>query len=411
MQQFYTTWNADTLRMTWTRRELGRRRRPVRLSRHRRGRRDHARQPVPDWPEWRQHNRAPAGFWRGLPGVGARHPDRNAAKVERQRLGAGTDAGRSRSIISIRARAPSSTDIALPFSLLGLASASSLKVVAVATEENALQLWAAFPDKNPLNSPRMTSALGQGRAFGNFALTQAYTFAALQSGVTPNGGKLPGADVRAGAPERPGRRSRSASWRHRSSTLIAPDTRIDANLDGVPDQALPIGPTLCRSAMASSVTYTLRYENRGSDTARAVQVEANAYGALRFANGQRYGDLQPRRHHAPVSRPRCKSIGMINTALNGALRRAGYHTFRRAARRLRLAMGAAPGRQLPRRRTSRSRAAVPTRIRASTPSAGSSSDPAGVPRSHWMSTGSTVELSRLRRRSTARGAATSTSAR
>src|SRR5207253_10084231 len=69
--------------------------------------------------------------------------------------------------------APMRTDIALPFDLLGLTPAASLKVVAVATEENALQLWAAFPDKNPLDSPKITSAAGQGRSFGNFALTQA----------------------------------------------------------------------------------------------------------------------------------------------------------------------------------------------------------------------------------------------
>src|SRR5690606_13576841 len=47
------------------------------------------------------------------------------------------------------------TDLYLPFSLLGLSNASSLGIVAVASEEGALQLWAASPDKNPLNSARV----------------------------------------------------------------------------------------------------------------------------------------------------------------------------------------------------------------------------------------------------------------
>src|SRR5699024_2594365 len=90
------------------------------------------------------------------------------------------------------------------FALLGLTPTSSLKIVALATDEGALRPWAAFPDKNPLTSPLVASASGQGRDYGSFALTQAYTFASLGSGIAPNGGKLPGADVQATVASDPG---------------------------------------------------------------------------------------------------------------------------------------------------------------------------------------------------------------
>ena len=44
------------------------------------------------------------------------------------------------------------TDLYIPFSWLG--SPSSMKLVALASEEESLRLWAAMPDHNPLNSER-----------------------------------------------------------------------------------------------------------------------------------------------------------------------------------------------------------------------------------------------------------------
>jgi len=65
-----------------------------------------------------------------------------------------------------------------------------------------------------------------------------------------------------------------------------------------------------------SLTYTLRYANRGSATAKAVQVKAKAFGALRFANGSdtaifNLGDIA-----AGISGT-LQIKGAINSALNG----------------------------------------------------------------------------------------------
>ena len=68
------------------------------------------------------------------------------------------------------------TDLSLPFAMLGLTPQSSLKIVAVATEQQKLRVWASFPDRNPLNSALVT---GSSASLDTFALTQAYTFATL----------------------------------------------------------------------------------------------------------------------------------------------------------------------------------------------------------------------------------------
>jgi len=68
--------------------------------------------------------------------------------------------------------------------------------------------------------------------------------------------------------------------------------------------------------IGTKVTYSLRYANRGSSTARDVKVTARAFGALRFENGQAsatytLGDLT-----AGISST-LQIIGVVNTALNG----------------------------------------------------------------------------------------------
>ncbi len=62
------------------------------------------------------------------------------------------------------------TDLYLPFSLLGISNASSLGILAVASEEGALRLWAASPDKNPLNSARVLNSAAVGRNLSSNAL-------------------------------------------------------------------------------------------------------------------------------------------------------------------------------------------------------------------------------------------------
>src|SRR5690606_27517903 len=88
------------------------------------------------------------------------------------------------------------SDVLLPFDWLGLDAGSPLNLVAVATEEGALQLWAAAPGQNPLNSPRLLGA-ARAQVLDDFQLTQFYQLDDLSNGVRPDGGQVIGSDLRA----------------------------------------------------------------------------------------------------------------------------------------------------------------------------------------------------------------------
>jgi subtilisin-like proprotein convertase family protein len=83
------------------------------------------------------------------------------------------------------------TDLYLPFNLLGLPSpsgggAGGLSLVAFATEDDGLRLWATMPARNSVNSPRVLDAvITTGVQY--FPLTHSYTWASLGSGLCPNG--------------------------------------------------------------------------------------------------------------------------------------------------------------------------------------------------------------------------------
>jgi hypothetical protein len=173
------------------------------------------------------------------------------------------------------------TDLTLPLDLLELGAAASVKVVAVASEEGALQLWAAFPDKNPLNSPRLA---GADRAIGDFALTQAYALGPLAAGAEPNGGRQPGGDVGASLSSAQGGVA-AAFLGDALFDLLAPGGRLDADGDGLADPGPLAGLSAPAVGAAQAVSYTLRYANRGAATAEDVRVSARAFGALRFAGG------------------------------------------------------------------------------------------------------------------------------
>src|SRR5262249_6233385 len=83
-----------------------------------------------------------------------------------------------------------------------------------------------------------------------------------------------------------------------------------------PDQALPVGVDVVPVGNGQQVSYILRYENRGSATAKVVQVKAKAYGALRFASGSDTATFNLGDITAGVSST-LQIDGIINTALNG----------------------------------------------------------------------------------------------
>ncbi len=77
------------------------------------------------------------------------------------------------------------TDLYVPFSTLGISEPASttLSLLAVASEEDALRLWATMPPRNNLNSERIVDSAGASE-FQQFALTKSYSWQ-LADGMCP----------------------------------------------------------------------------------------------------------------------------------------------------------------------------------------------------------------------------------
>ena len=90
-------------------------------------------------------------------------------------------------------RAQRTTDLYLPFAMLGITdpATSPLDLIALASEEDALHLWATLPNTNPVNITAARSVTGlAGTAAAEtlvFDLTQRYHWDQVGSGLCPNG--------------------------------------------------------------------------------------------------------------------------------------------------------------------------------------------------------------------------------
>ena len=186
-------------------------------------------------------------------------------------------------------------DLLLPYSWLDITNASSLKLVALASEEEALQLWATMPDKNPLNSPRVISPLAAGRDLSSFALTQYYEWPTLPvaPGILPNDGQFADADLLVTLTAVPS----GATVGYLNSDLLdvlSPDSRLDADLDGVLDLALPVDSNPIPLADGQAIAYTISYTNRGEASISNAQLALTAYGGLQLdGNNTQVVDLGP----------------------------------------------------------------------------------------------------------------------
>jgi hypothetical protein len=176
------------------------------------------------------------------------------------------------------------TDLLLPFSLLGLTPASALQLLAVASEEDGLSLWAAAPHKNPLNSPAVISPLAQNRDLRTWRLTQFQRFPTLGAGIWPNGQRPIASDLRLSL--------RSAAGGYSAGYLaddlldvLIPGAPLDANLDGQPDQPLPVAENPQPVGNGQAVAYTVSYGNSGSERAEDVRLTVTTRGALRLSDG------------------------------------------------------------------------------------------------------------------------------
>jgi uncharacterized repeat protein (TIGR01451 family) len=188
---------------------------------------------------------------------------------------------------------PVATELLLPFSLLGISNSSALGVLAVASEENALRLWAAAPDHNPLNSERAINPLAVGRDLSNFALTLYHQWPNLNLGQVPNAGRFADSDLIVTV---------ESLWPSAGAGFLTSDlldllrfgTPLDPNGDGVLDVALPGSANVPPVGNGLSIQYRVHYINNGPAAAPNVNINLTGSGALNVSGGAiNLGDVAP----------------------------------------------------------------------------------------------------------------------
>ncbi len=176
---------------------------------------------------------------------------------------------------------PATTDLYLPFAWLG--APATLKLVAIATEEEALHAWAAMPDKNPLNSERSVNSLALPYLDSAFSLVHHYEWATPgAAGACPATGHFQGADLQTALTSGPA--GLAVGYLHHDLPgLLAPGAFLDTDLDGTPDSAnLPFDIEPAPIGQGATVEYTLHIANQGQAEATDVVVTATARGGLEF---------------------------------------------------------------------------------------------------------------------------------
>ncbi len=207
------------------------------------------------------------------------------------------------------------TDLRLPFSWLGLTPASSLKLLAVASEDAALNLWASAPNKNPLNSPRVISPVAQNRDLRSYQLTQFIPFPSLGAGILPNDARSIVSDLRLGITS--SRNGFDAGYlADNLYDVLTPGTPLDVNLDGQPDQPLPMAEDPQPVGNGQAISYTVAYQNSGSQVAENVQIAITTRGALRLTDGSTNRTLSLGDVAAGISTT-VQIEAVVNTSFNG----------------------------------------------------------------------------------------------
>ena len=185
------------------------------------------------------------------------------------------------------------TDLYLPFDLIGLASGGSLDLIALASEQDALHLWAVMPNANPVSSARVVRTAARAGHAHEFALSHRYHWDSLGVGLCPNDPYMD-SDVQVRVSASPagsayGFLSDDLFWLWR--LLLANKTPdVTSLMDFLSDNP-PVGS-------GQQITYTIHYRNQGADTATGVYADVAARYALRLTPGDDHqtiplGDIEP----------------------------------------------------------------------------------------------------------------------
>jgi len=172
------------------------------------------------------------------------------------------------------------TDLYLPFDQIGIANppSATLGLVAFASAEDALDLWAVLPAPNPVNGERVVATAHYAGAEQRFALSRRYRWTGLGAGICPNAA-YPDGDGRASVTVTPDGVVYSflgdgLFWLW--ETMFGnPPADVSRRLSFVDAGHLPLSD-------GQTVSYTIRYRNQGDDTAHGVWVDISAHYALRL---------------------------------------------------------------------------------------------------------------------------------
>ena len=203
--------------------------------------------------------------------------------------------------------AGSDTDLRLPFVELGIPdpATAALGVLAVATEEDALQLWSSMPVGNPLNSDRVVNPLAALADQHTFPLVRGYFWDGLGSGLCANG-RLSG----------DGRGPTGGPFADSDLQLTISADPVGTTYSFMNDEmawlwSLLFGfeevPTVPSELFAhldtehpllgagQLVTYTIGYANLGTESATGVKVELDAWYSLHLTGSSTLalGDIPP----------------------------------------------------------------------------------------------------------------------
>ena len=191
------------------------------------------------------------------------------------------------------------TDLYLPFNLLGIADPTTtpLNLLAFASEEASLALWAVLPGSNGVNSANVVETASFADTTASLILDHAYHWDALSDGVCPNGSdgslstRYADTDLRFSLDVEPagtsyGLLNDGLFWLR--SLLESAPADVTSHLDFLATAHRPLGHD-------QPISYTLHVENRGTVTATGVIAELTARYALRLPGGTTValGDLAP----------------------------------------------------------------------------------------------------------------------
>ena len=192
---------------------------------------------------------------------------------------------------------PSETDVLLPFADLGIGdpATAQVKLVALASEEEALRIWAAIPDKNPLNSARAVNPVAHGGLDRPYTLMQQIAWPGLGPEVCANNGYVAGSDLRISLAAEPGAVALSYLADGLAGVLV-PGMGLPVDENGHVSVDVPL-PAVERSAWVgcgTPVTYTLTYTNAGTAPASGVAVDLIPHDLTLQGSAQReIGEVPP----------------------------------------------------------------------------------------------------------------------